>query len=65
VNKTVVRLAPERLVAGGIPEGLAETLLQVPPPTGAAAWAIICRGHTCLPPVTSAEALLAALGVPA
>jgi uncharacterized protein YyaL (SSP411 family) len=65
VNKTVVRLDPGRLVAGGIPEGLAETLLQVPAPQGAAAWAIVCRGRTCLPPLTSAEALLAALGVPA
>jgi uncharacterized protein YyaL (SSP411 family) len=62
VNKTVAWLAPERLVAGGIPEGLAETLLQVPVPAGAAAWAIVCRGRTCLPPVTSAEALLDALG---
>jgi uncharacterized protein YyaL (SSP411 family) len=65
VNKTVVRLAPERLVAGGIPEGLAETLLQVPAPEGAVAWAIVCRGRACLPPVTSAEALLVALGTPA
>ena len=62
VNKTVARLDPERLVAGGIPEGLAETLLQVPAPAGAAAWAIICRGRTCLAPVTSAEALLEAIG---
>ncbi len=32
VNKTVMRIAPARLVAGGVPEALAETLLQVPPP---------------------------------
>ena len=32
VNKTVMRFAPEQLVAGGIPEALAETLLQVPAP---------------------------------
>jgi hypothetical protein len=65
VNKTVARLDPERLVAGGIPEGLAEALLQVPARTEAAAWAIVCRGRTCLPPVTSGEALLEALGTPA
>ena len=61
VNKTVVRIAPARLVPGGIPEGLAETLLQVPPPEGAEAWALVCRGRICLPPVTGAEALLEAL----
>ena len=36
VNKTVMRIAPRRLVPGGIPEALAETLLQVPRPAGAA-----------------------------
>src|SRR5208337_2271705 len=35
VNKTVVRIAPHRLVAGGVPEALAETVLQVPAIAGA------------------------------
>jgi len=61
VNKTVVRLAPERLVAGGIPEALAETLLGVPKPKGAKAWALVCSGHTCTAPVTNSEGLLQAL----
>ena len=61
VNKTVMRFAPGHLVEGGIPEGLAETLLQVPAPAGAKAWALVCRGRTCLPPITSAEELLKAL----
>jgi hypothetical protein len=61
VNKTVMRIAPHRLVPGGIPEALAETLLQVPAPAGAGAWAMVCRGRTCLPPITDAEALLEAL----
>jgi uncharacterized protein YyaL (SSP411 family) len=61
VNKTVMRIAPFRLVPGGIPEALAETLLQVPAPAGAAVWALVCRGRTCLPPVTDAEELLEAL----
>jgi uncharacterized protein len=61
VNKTVMRIAPARLVPGEIPEALAETLLHVPAPDGAAAWATVCRHRTCLPPVTSAEALLEAL----
>jgi hypothetical protein len=61
VNKTVMRFAPAQLVPEGIPEGLAETLLQVPAPVGAEVWALVCRGRTCLPPITSAEELLAAL----
>jgi uncharacterized protein YyaL (SSP411 family) len=61
VNKTVIRLAPERLLPGGIPPALAETLLQAPKPDGAQAWAIVCRGHTCLPPITGADALREAL----
>jgi hypothetical protein len=63
VNKTVMRFTPGQLVPGGIPEGLAETLLQVPAPAGAEAWALVCRGRTCLPPITSAEELLKALEV--
>jgi hypothetical protein len=60
VNKTVMRIETSRLVAGGIPEALAETLLQMP--ARAEAWALVCRGRTCLPPVTDAEALLEAMG---
>jgi hypothetical protein len=59
VNKTVMRVEPSRLVPGGIPEALEETLLRVPAPAGA--WALVCRGRTCLPPITDGEALLKAL----
>ena len=48
VNKTVMRIAPERLVPGGIPEALAETLLQVPKPVGAEAGPSL-RNRSCLP----------------
>ena len=61
VNKSVIRLAPERLVPGALPEALAETLLQVPVPRGANAWALVCRGRTCMPPVADPDALLQAL----
>lgn len=61
INKTVIRFAPEQLVPGGIPEALAETLLNVPRPGAAKAWALVCRGRTCLPPVIDAEALLQSL----
>lgn len=61
VNKTVIRFRPDQLVAGELPEALAETVLQVPRPEGTAAWALICRGRTCMPPITDAESLLNAL----
>ena len=61
VNKTVMRVAPFRLVPGGIPEALAEMLLQAPKPAGAQVYTIVCRGRTCLPPITDPEELLKAL----
>jgi uncharacterized protein YyaL (SSP411 family) len=61
VNKTIVRLAPDQLVPGNLPPALAETLLQVPVPQDAAAWALLCKGRTCLPPITNPDALLHAL----
>jgi uncharacterized protein YyaL (SSP411 family) len=64
VNKTVIRIDPKRAVQGGIPEALAEVLFQVPKPVGAEAWAFVCRGRTCLPPVTDARALEEALNNP-
>jgi uncharacterized protein len=61
VNKSVMRVGPFRVVPGGIPEALTETLLNVPQPKGAAVWAMVCRGRTCLPPITDGEELLKAL----
>ena len=61
VNKTVMRIVPQRLVAASLPEALAETLPHVPPPEAAPAWALVCKGRTCLPPITDPEALLEAL----
>ncbi len=61
VNKNVIRISPERMVPGGLPEALAETLLNVPKPEGAAAWALVCRGRTCFPPLTDGDALLKTL----
>jgi uncharacterized protein YyaL (SSP411 family) len=61
VNKTVMRIAPSRLIAERLPEALEEVLPHVPPPDGSPAWALVCLGRTCLPPITDAEALLEAL----
>jgi len=61
IHKTVIRLHPSQIVPGAIPEVLAETLLHAPAPPGVEAWALVCRGHTCLPPIAGAEALLQAI----
>ena len=62
VNKSVIRITPGQVVADGLPEALAETVVQVPRPEGSAAWALVCRGRVCMPPLTDAEDLLEALG---
>ncbi len=64
VNKTVMRIAPEKLVAGGVPEALEKTVVQAPALSGEVPWALVCRGHTCLPPITEVEALADALRFP-
>ncbi len=61
VNKTVQRLDPSQLVAGELPEALAESLLSVPQPQGVQAWALVCRNRSCLPPISDADALILAL----
>ncbi len=61
VNKTVMRVAPFRLVPGGVPDALAEMLLQVPKPKDSNVYTLICRGRTGQPPITDAEELLQAL----
>ena len=61
VHKTVIRLQARQLLAETLPESLAATLPSVPLPAAGAAWALVCRGHTCLPPITDPDALLDAL----
>jgi uncharacterized protein len=61
VHKTVTRIGPWRIIPGGIPPGISEMLLNFPAPRDAAVWAIVCRGRTCLPPITDAEELLKVL----
>jgi uncharacterized protein YyaL (SSP411 family) len=57
VNKSVVRLKRRQL--GALPPALAETLPFLPETQGSVA--VVCRGNTCLPPVSSVEELLATL----
>jgi uncharacterized protein YyaL (SSP411 family) len=61
VNKTVICVAPEHLVSGGLPPALEKTLLPIPRPSGADAWALVCKGQTCQPPVTDLATLEKAL----
>jgi uncharacterized protein YyaL (SSP411 family) len=61
VNKTVIRLQARQLTAETLPEALADTVIHVPQPEGVSAWALVCRGKTCLPPIDSSEELLEAL----
>ncbi len=61
VQKAVMRIGPFRMAPGGVPPELEQMLLNAPAPAGANVWAIVCRGRTCLPPITDAEALLAAM----
>jgi uncharacterized protein YyaL (SSP411 family) len=61
VNKMVVRLTPQQVKAGELPEALAETVLQVPAQATPCAWAVVCKGRTCLPPIVDADGLLRAL----
>jgi uncharacterized protein YyaL (SSP411 family) len=63
VNKTVIRLQSRQLTAETLPEALTETLTQVPQPADAPAWVLICRGRTCMAPITTSELLLDALEV--
>ncbi len=61
VNKTVIRLTPQQVQAGQLPEALAETVLQVPMQARPDAWVLVCKGRSCLPPIADAEGLLRAL----
>jgi uncharacterized protein len=61
INKTVMRIRPEKFVPGELPEALAETLLNVPVPKGVAAWALVCKARTCFPPIHDVEQLQSAL----
>ena len=60
-NKTVIRIDPSRLEPGQLPEAIQETVLPAPAPAGAKAWVLVCRGRTCLPPLTGPQELKQAL----
>ena len=57
VNKSVIQLRREQLQT--LPPALAETLPHAP--AGDAAFAMVCKGNSCLPPIANDEELEAAL----
>ncbi len=61
VHKAVIHLGPEQLTEGKLPPALEETVLRVPVPDGAVAWALVCRGRTCLPPIVDPDAIVEAI----
>ena len=61
VNKTVLRLKHSQVTAENLPPDLAETLPGLPLLQEGKSMAVVCAAGRCLPPVTDAEQLLAAL----
>jgi len=57
VNKSVVRLA--QITAGSLPPVLEKTLPRLPKVQGS--FAVVCSGHTCQPPIKTADELTTAL----
>jgi uncharacterized protein len=63
VNKRVIVLRPEQAVAAELPPVLAETLPNLPELRGGKAFAVVCKGASCLPPTGDGEELLRELSV--
>ncbi len=57
VNKSVIRLARSQ-VTSNLPPVLAETLPMLPDLKGEKSFAVLCRGTSCLPPVSDTQQLL-------
>jgi hypothetical protein len=58
LNKRVIVLRPEQVSAADLPPVLAETLPNLPELRTGKAFAVVCRGTSCLPPTSDAEKLL-------
>jgi uncharacterized protein len=60
-NKSVLRLTTNQAVAGNLPPGLAGTIPNLPQLGSGEAFAVLCSGFACQPPVTDPPELLRAL----
>jgi uncharacterized protein YyaL (SSP411 family) len=58
INKGVIVLRPEQVTADQLPPMLAETLPNLPELRSGKAFAVVCKGASCLPPTSDGEKLL-------
>ena len=56
-NKTVLRMTASQVVAANLPAALAATLPNLPHLKSGDAFAVLCSGSTCQPPIADAAAL--------
>jgi hypothetical protein len=56
-NKTVIRLTPNQAVAANLPPALAATIPNLPALKSGRAFAVVCSGFTCQPPIGDAAEL--------
>ncbi len=61
VNKRVLRLTPNQVVAENLPPALAKTIPLLPQLKTGRPFAVVCSGSSCQPPVTETADLRAAL----
>jgi len=61
-SKTVLRLTTNQVVAENLPPALAVTLPNLPLLKSGEAFAVLCSGSACQPPITSAAELKRAVG---
>src|SRR5260370_9940929 len=57
LNKAVLRLGADRVLAENLPPALAETIPNLPAPKETKTVAVVCSGFACKPPVSSVEEL--------
>ncbi len=62
VNKSVIRLTHAQAAEENLPPTLAETIPHLPQLQFGIPFAVVCRGTQCLPPVSTPDELLLALG---
>ena len=56
-NKAVIRLTPNQAVAANLPPALAETIPNLPELKSGKAFAVLCSGFACQPPINDAAQL--------
>jgi uncharacterized protein YyaL (SSP411 family) len=61
VNRSVLRLPTNTVVAQSLPPALAQTLPSLPGIHKEQSFAVVCEGFRCLPPITNPQALRDAL----